>query len=561
MNPALMCALPRKTSDYPFHALRSGRPRLWPGIVTRERRAQGHGAPQRLSFPCIGLLLFALCQLPAGSAFAWWDGGADAAPAGQAQSDEALPAPAFGRELPEEVRQLLAQPFTGDLDAMVERRVVRIGVPFNRSLYFIDRGEERGVAFEYGALMEEELNRRRKTGNLRVRFWFVPMSRDQLLPALVAGQVDMVISQLTVTPERRELVDFTHPTREHVNEIVVTGPGGPPIAQVEDLSGQQVYVRRASSYYDSLLELNERLQAAGRAPVELLEAPESLETDDLLEMVNAGLVKATIADDYLAEFWQQVFTKLQLHKSAVVRSEGSLAVAIRKDSPQLAAALNAVIDEYGLGTVFGNIMQKRYFENTQFAREAVSEEERRKFEQLVQYFRKYGSEYQLDYLLMAAQGYQESRLDHSVKSPSGAVGVMQIMPATGRELAVGDIHQVESNIHAGVKYIRQLEDEYFKDEAMDELNKGLFAFASYNMGPARLRQLRAEAAKRGLDPNVWFRNVEVIASERIGRESVTYVSNIYKYYLAYTLLMQERERQAAAKETLESRVNPDSGQP
>lgn len=523
MYPAVMCTRPGKVFACPLDGRRS--------------------AVQRRSFPCIGLLLFALSQAPAGHA-----------QGSQDRSEEPLPAPAFARELPEEVRQLLEQPFTGDLDAMVERRVVRIGVPFNRSLYFIDRGVERGVAFEYGELMEEELNKRRKTGNLRVHFWFVPMSRDRLLPALVAGQVDMVISQLTVTPERRELVDFTHPTREHVNEIVVTGPGSPPITRVEDLSGQQVYVRKASSYYDSLLQLNERLQAAGQAPVELLEAPDSLETDDLLEMVNAGLVKITVADDYLAEFWQQVFTKLQLHESAVVRAEGSLAVAIRKDSPQLAAALNAVIDEYGLGTVFGNIMQKRYFENTQFARDATSEAERRKFEQLVQYFRKYGSQYQLDYLLMAAQGYQESRLDHSVKSPSGAIGVMQVMPATGRELAVGDIHQVEANIHAGVKYIRQLEDQYFKDEAMDELNRWLFAFASYNTGPSRVRQLRAEAAKRGLDPNVWFRNVEVIASERIGRETVTYVSNIYKYYLAYTLLVQERERRAAAKETLESRA-------
>ena len=121
---------------------------------------------------------------------------------------------------------------------------------------------------------------------------------------------------------------------------------------------------------------------------------------------------------------------------------------------------------------------------------------------------------------MAAQGYQESRLDQSARSPVGAIGVMQVMPATGKDLNVGRHQQLEPNIHAGVKYMRFMMDKYFKDEPMDPLNKTLFAFASYNAGPTRVRQLRDEAAKRGLDPNVWFGNVERIAAEGIGRETV-----------------------------------------
>jgi membrane-bound lytic murein transglycosylase MltF len=127
---------------------------------------------------------------------------------------------------------------------------------------------------------------------------------------------------------------------------------------------------------------------------------------------------------------------------------------------------------------------------------------------------------------------------------------MQVMPATGKDLKVGDITKIEPNIHAGVKYIRFMIDQYFQDEPMDSLNKGLFAFASYNAGPGRVRQLRKEAEKRGLDPNVWFGNVEQIASERIGRETVTYVSNIYKYYVAYRLLSEERARRAEAKKAI-----------
>jgi membrane-bound lytic murein transglycosylase MltF len=169
---------------------------------------------------------------------------------------------------------------------------------------------------------------------------------------------------------------------------------------------------------------------------------------------------------------------------------------------------------------------------------------------MVDLFRKYGDQYDMDFLLMAAQGYQESGLDHSARSHVGAIGVMQVMPATGKDLKVGDIKQLEPNIHAGVKYMRWMVDNFYADEPMDRLNKGLFAFASYNAGPGRIRQLRAEAKKRGLDPNVWFGNVEQIASERIGRETVTYVSNIFKYYVAYKLVIADREKREAAKKEL-----------
>ena len=474
-------------------------------------------------------------------------------PDAPAAADEApLPPLPFETALPEAVRAELSEPFKGDLDEMVKRRLVRIGVAYNRTLYFVDRGVQRGSAYEYGKLMEDELNKRRKTGNLKVIFWFVPLPHDQLLSALVDGKVDMVIGQLTVTPERQKLVDFTDPTRKNVDEVVVTGPGGPTIASLDDLSGQQVFVRGSSSYYQSLLALNRTLEAARRAPVSIQLAPENLEDEDLLEMVNAGLIPVTVVDNYLADFWKQVFPDLAVHDDVAVRTGGTLAVAIRKGSPQLAAGLNAIIEKYGLGTAFGNTMEKRYLQSTKYVKNATSEAERRKFLEMVELFKKYGDQYDMDYLLMTAQGYQESQLDQRVKSPVGAIGVMQVMPATGKELNVGDIRQVDSNIHAGVKYMRFIMDRYYKDEPMTKLDKGLFAFASYNAGPGRIRQLRLEAGKRGLDPNVWFGNVEQIASERIGRETVTYVSNIYKYYVAYRLVVAQQEHRQTAKEALGS---------
>ncbi len=455
--------------------------------------------------------------------------------------------------LPADVRLLVDKPFTGDFDEMVKRRALRVAVTFNRTHYFIDQGQERGLTYEALKSFENDLNTDLKTGNLKVHVVIVPMSRDQLQPALADGKVDMVAAMVTVRPELEALGAFSEPTRTNVNEVVVTGPGAPPIAVVDDLSGQEVFVRKASVYYETLTRLNEELKARGKPPVTIIEAPEVLEDDDVLEMVNAGLAPITIVDDYLGEFWSKVFTNINVHRDVSVRSGGSLAIAFRKQSPRLRDVVNQWIRKHGKGDAFRNVLERRYLENVKYVRNSASDAERKKFEAVVGFFQKYGGQYGLDYVLMAAQGYQESTLDNDVKSPVGAVGVMQVMPATGKELNVGDISQLEPNIHAGVKYMRFMMDQYFAKEPMTDLNKGLMTFAAYNAGPGRLRQLRREAEAKGLDPNVWFGNVERVASERIGRETVTYVSNIYKYYIAYRLALEQRDRREAAKAKVGSR--------
>ena len=468
-----------------------------------------------------------------------------AAGAPAAAPGDELPPPAPS-VLPQELSGRIDQTFTGDLDAMVSRRVIRAGVPFNRTFFFIDKGQPRGLSYEYLTRFEEELNNARKTGHLKVHVVILPMPRDGLIPALQAGKIDLVVAQLTVTPTRQQLVDFTQPTRKNVAEVVVTGPGSPRLASLDDLAGREVYVRRSSSYFEGLVALNKKIEGAGKPPIEIRSASESLEDDDLLEMVNAGLIPATVVDDYLARFWKQVLPDLAVHDSIPLRTGGDLAVAVRKGSPQLTGELNKFLHKQGLDSTFGAILNKRYLQNTKYVKNATSQAERQKFMALVELFRRYGDKYKFDYLMMAAQGYQESRLDQNAKSQVGAIGVMQLMPETGKEQKVGDVHQLEPNIHAGVKYMRFIRDSFFENEPMDDLNKGLFTFAAYNAGPGRVRQLRREAASRGLDPNVWFGQVERIASERIGRETVTYVSNIYKYYVAYKLVTAEQQRRKAA---------------
>jgi membrane-bound lytic murein transglycosylase MltF len=484
----------------------------------------------------VALTAVAGCSPPA-------PGEAPAAPLSQAADTDALPAqPPL---VPDEVRGLVEKRFTGDFDALVERRIIRAGVPFNRTFYFVDKGAQRGLSYEYLTMFEEALNKKRKPRDLKVHVVLLPMPADALIPALRDGLIDLVVAQLTVTPARRELVEFTNPTRRNVSEVVVTGPEAPPVASVEDLSGREVFVRRSSSYHESLLALNVRFEREGRPPVHIRAAPENLQDDDLLEMVNAGLIKTTVIDDYLAAFWKQVLPGLTVHPSAALRTGGTLAVAVRKENPGLARQLNQFIDRVGLDSATGAILNKKYLHSVKFVKNATSDAERQKFHALLDLFRKYGEQYQFDYLLMAAQGYQESRLDQGAKSSVGAIGVMQLMPETGRAQKVGDITRLEPNVHAGVKYMRYIRNTFFENEPMDPLNKGLFTFAAYNAGPGRIRQLRREAAQRGLDPNVWFGNVERLASERIGRETVTYVSNIYKYYVAYRLAVEEAGRRTA----------------
>ena len=470
------------------------------------------------------------------------------APAASSENDAPIPAtPSPYDALPEGVQAVMDKPFTGDFDELVKRRAIRAAVTYNRTHYFIDEGQERGLAYESLKQFETDLNADLKTGNLKVHVVIVPMSRDQLYPALAGGKVDMVAAMVTVRPELEKLVAFSVPTRTNVSEVVVTGPGAPPIASVDDLAGQEVFVRKASVYHESLTRLNEQLKTRGKPAVVINEAPDVLEDDDVLEMVNAGLAPITIVDDYLAEFWSKVFTGLTVHKDVTVRSGGNLAVAFRKENPKLREAVNTWLAKHGKGDAFRNTIERRYLDNVKYVKNAAADAERKKFQNVVELFKKYGEQYNVDYLLMAAQGYQESTLDQDVKSPVGAIGVMQVMPPTGKELNVGDISQVDSNIHAGVKYMRFMVDRYYADEPMDNLNKALMTFASYNAGPGRIRQLRAETKKRGLDPNVWFGNVERVASERIGRETVTYVSNIYKYYVTYKLLTEQRDRREAAK--------------
>lgn len=459
----------------------------------------------------------------------------------------------------------IMQPQKGDLPDMINRRAIRVLTTYSKTFFFIDKGTQRGATHDLFIALEKDLNnqlakeKKLKQKHLKVRIVFIPVTRDNLFKALNEGKGDIAAANLTITSSRQEQVAFTTPLYSDVKELLVSGPSSSDVKNLEQLSGKTVFVRRSSSYYESLQTLNARFAKASLPPVILQEAPEALEDEDLLEMLNAGLIPLIVVDRHKALFWKQVFPKIQVHDDIVLRDGGSIAWAVRKDNPQLLAVLNNFVKNNRQGSTLGNMILLRYLKSATYVKNAAANRERAKFLQMVEIFRKYGERYDVDWLLMAAQGYQESRLNQSVRSHVGAIGVMQVMPATGKELKVGDIKKIDPNIHAGVKYMRWMIDHYYGDQPMTPLDKALFSFASYDAGPARIARLRTETQKRGFDPNIWFGNVENLAAEKIGAETVTYVSNIYKYYIAYRLIMDDIARKQKA--TAAPLPEPGTGKP
>ncbi|MDX1334867.1 MAG: lytic transglycosylase F [Gammaproteobacteria bacterium] len=427
--------------------------------------------------------------------------------------------------------------WTGDFKGMKERRLVRVLVVHNKMLFFFDKARIRGVTYDMFNEFEKFANEQFKTGTRKIRVVYIPVPRDKLIPWLIEGRGDIAAANLTITDERKELVDFANPVVKNISEILVSGPSAPKVKSVDDLSGKEIHVRKSSSYHEHLDLLNQKLIKKGKKPIKIVHANELMEDADLLEMVNAGMIPMTVVDDHKARFWADVFKDINLHEDITFNTGGQIAWAIRKNSPQTKWMLDEFVKKHKKGTRMGNILYKRYLVHNKWAKKSLSEKELKKLKDLSELFRKYSDKYEFDYLMMVALAYQESQLNHKKRSPVGAVGIMQVLPSTAadKNVNIPDIEDLENNIHAGHKYLRFIRDRYFDDPEIDDLNKMLFSFASYNAGPAKVRRLRNEAKKSGLDPNVWFGNVEVIAAKRIGRETVQYVSNIYKYYLAYRL--------------------------
>jgi membrane-bound lytic murein transglycosylase MltF len=456
------------------------------------------------------------------------------------------------QEKPSTAAVELSAPFgrsTDDLDAMLKRRNIRALVLINPIGFFYSKGQPMGSMYEALRELETFVNQKMKTGALKVKVSFIPVRPDQVEAALTQGVGDMIAYGLVITPEREQRLAFTVPLEKDVKEVVVSGPNFGTVSRVEELGGKEIYANPLSVAYQDLQQLNEKLKKEGKAQIVIKDADKYLLEDDLVQMVNGGLIPATVTRASKAKLWSQVLPSLTVHPDLVIASGEQTAWAVRKDNPKLKQLLDEFITPRAVGTSFGNTLVRRYLQNTKWVKNSTSPEEMKKYSAMVALFQKYAGQYGFDYLMIAAQGYQESLLDQKKRNPSGAVGIMQVIPknAAAAPINVPNVSTAENNIQAGVKMLRNIEDQYFNDPALDPVDKTLMVFASYNAGPNRIARLRKQAASEGLDPNKWFGNVELMVAKDIGQETVTYVSNIYKYYIAYKLAAkQTEERQKAA---------------
>lgn len=443
--------------------------------------------------------------------------------------------PGLGKILPALSR--ISEPHFDDLPGISKRRTLRVLTTYDIPNYFISQGK--GFGFEYSLLRDYErfLNQQQPSQSPGIVVAFFPIPQNKLIQSLKAGLGDVVAAGRSVVDTPPNGIEYTDPYLEDIQEMLVAHKNAPPIKTLADLSGRQVFTRQVPSHLDTLAQLNERLSALDLPPIQVVLADTFLRQIDVLEMLNAGIAQLGIIQNHSRDLWLDLFPNLRAFDITIAHTKRKLAWIVRRDSPKLKASLNAFLKKHKKGTLHGNIYFTRYFKNTQWIVNPLNANDRVRFSRYTPLFKKYGHQYDFDWMMIAAIAYQESRLNPLRRSPAGAIGLMQVLPTTARSPKVGikNPQWLENNVHAGTKYLAILRSNHFGDPDVSEQDRINFALAAYNAGPKRIQQARLLAKDMGLDPNQWFRNVELSALQLIGNETVRYVRNVNKYYIAYSL--------------------------
>jgi membrane-bound lytic murein transglycosylase MltF len=419
-----------------------------------------------------------------------------------------------------------------DLPEMLKAGRIRVLTTLTFGNYFIFKGQAYGYEYSQMEEFKQFLNKGKPKGK-QLEFYYIPVPYDLLVPALNRGFGDIVAANLTILPERLKDADFTAPYLWGLQEVLVTGRAVKGITKIEDLSGRKVHVRDGSSYEFSLEKLNEQLRQKKLAPVKIERLPGLVNTGEIIEMINAGTLEMTIADSHIASIAGELLPGVRVRDDIVLNDDVRFGWMVRKDNPQLKASLNAFIKTIKKGTLKGNMYFKRYFKENPWVRDALKRNDVRTFYLYAPLFKKYGEQFGIDPYLIAAQSFQESRFDPKAKSPFGAVGLMQVLPSTAKEVGVADISTPEKNVLAGVKYLRQIMDRYFPEDEFTGEERVRFALAAYNAGAGNISLSRRTAKGLGYDDKIWFGQTEFGAMRKVGLEPVHYVRNINRYYLAF----------------------------
>ncbi|EDM25542.1 amino-acid abc transporter binding protein [Lentisphaera araneosa HTCC2155] len=403
---------------------------------------------------------------------------------------------------------------------------LRILVTPSRTNFFIAKDKARGFEYEMFEELEKDLQKSLELKNFQVTY--IPVAHNKLISSLMQGYGDVAAALLTITPERQKLIDFSSPYFQGISEVLLRHKSAPPVKSMEDLSGKEVFVADGSSYLSSLKKLNRRLASENIAPVNIITLDE-LNTGDVLELLNTGLFHYTFADHNLAELWKSVLPNILIDPEIQIGKNKEIAWAIRKNSPQLKAHLDRFAQKHRQGSLLGNIFFKRYYQRPYWVDNALLSN-LGKLEKYKKFFQEAAEKYDLNWVFLAMQAYQESSLNPNAKSHAGAIGIMQLLPSTAKDMGVKDIYDPYQNIMGGAKYLDWIRARYFSDLPKDE--QLCFYLAAYNAGFRTVQNWRKDAKSLGYNPNIWFGHVEHVALQKTGLEPVRYVSNITKAFTA-----------------------------
>lgn len=414
----------------------------------------------------------------------------------------------------------------------LNRNEIRIAVPYDPTIYVDAKGKPTGISVPVAKYFGMWLSENYKH---KISVTLVPTLPGKLIDALDSGAADIALGYLGQYQDRLGSPKYLSTTHaEHQKQVLVSAHNSPLISSVDDLSGKLVCLGRQVRS-TALMTLNERLAQEGRAPAIIYKDQVGLDDEAMLQMVNEGLVPYVMGTEFRVDLWKPYLTNIKVYENIRYDIGGNIGWAIRSSDKRLGQDINS-FSSSELNTEALLMFDQDAFKTQKSGlKDPKGKEEWARFVSMRPIFEKYGNQYHLNPLLLASFGFQETMLNQALISPGGAIGVMQLNAATGDAMNVGNIHELDSNIHAGAKYLNDLVSDNFKEDGLDNSNRTLFAIASYNLGPKNIEKARNEAARRGFDPNKWFLNVEMTTAALFGMVPMNYVRNVYKYFVVYQL--------------------------
>jgi len=425
-----------------------------------------------------------------------------------------------------------------DLPQLLKQRTIRVLVVNHPAYYFIYQSRPRGLAYDIMHEYEQRLNQKYfKDSKLKLNILFIPVPSSQIVNLLAQGYGDIAIGPLMIPQDQQQHVTNTEPIYSNHQLLLVSHNSVNEYKDIRQLAGKEIWVRKNSIYQQKLQMINQELTQLNKPPVHINIAADELEDYELLDMIDNKQIFMTMISDHSLRLWKRLYKNIKIHPQLAVGNKIPSTWAVRNNTPQLTLSLNQFISKHKKGSKIGNILHRRYLVRHPWLNKIIHQKFENRYLETEKIIKKYAKQYKFDWQIILAQAYQESRLNQKAVSHRGAVGVMQVLPSTANEpyINIKNINNVDDNIHAGVKYLHFMQQRYFSNENITQIDSLLLSFAAYNAGPAKLRRLRKRALDKGLNPNIWFNNVEKIAAEVIGRETVDYVNNIYKFYITYLL--------------------------